>query len=104
MVDWIRALLRKCVVFYSAIGFEIPPTEFQISSIDVISQSRIRTDLYPVLRSQERFNLQESQYQVKAWLADLLRLEDNEWKFIEAFRTEVLLRDNYKKRQKWRFL
>ena len=83
-----ETLLRKCVVFYSAIGSESPPTEFQLSSIDKISQSRIKTNLYPVLRSQERFNLQESQFQVKAWLADLLNLEDNEWKFLEAFRNK----------------
>ena len=56
----------------------------------------MRNGNFLLLRSQERFNLQESQYQVKAWLADLLRLEDNEWKFIEAFRKEVLLRQTIK--------
>lgn len=79
-------LLRKCVVYYSAIGSESPPFEFHIGNIDQVAQNRIKTDLYPVLRGKDNFELQASQSQVKTWLETLLRLEDNEWKFLEAFR------------------
>lgn len=59
-------LLRKCVVFYSAIGAESPPFEFQFNMIDQVTQNRIKTDLYPVLRNKDKFDLKTAQMQVKA--------------------------------------
>lgn len=81
-----EALLKKCIVYYSAIGTESAPIEFNLSNIDQVSQQQIKTDLYPVIRNKERFNLEESKVQVKAWLSGLLELEENEWEFLEAFR------------------
>ena len=52
-----KPLLRKCVVFYSAIGTESPPLEFQFNTIDQVTQNRIKTTLYPVLRSKDKFDL-----------------------------------------------
>lgn len=80
-----KILLRKCIVFYSAIGSQFPPFEFQLDNIDQISHKRIKTELYPVLRSKEKFILETSQSQVKTWLRDLLELEENERGFLEAF-------------------
>jgi len=82
-------LLRKCVVFYSAIGAESPPFEFQFNMIDQVTQNRIKTDLYPVLRNKDKFDLKTAQMQVKAWLASLLKLEDNEQEFLDAFRNKT---------------
>lgn len=81
-----EVLLRKNVVFYSAISSESPNIELQLSNIEQVTQHRVKTDLYPVLRSKEKYDLQSSQLQVKTWLVDLLKLEDNENKFLEAFR------------------
>ena len=82
-------LLRKCVVFYSAIGAESPPFEFQFNMIDQVTQNRIKTDLYPVLRNKDKFDLKTAQLQVKAWLESLLKLEDNEQEFLNAFRNKT---------------
>lgn len=82
-------LLRKCVVFYSAIGAESPPFEFQFNTIDQITQNRIKTDLYPVLRNKDNFDLKTAQLQVKAWLESLLKLEVNEHEFLNAFRNKT---------------
>lgn len=82
-------LLRKCVVFYSAIGAESPPFEFQFNMIDQVTQNRIKTDLYPVLRNKDKFDLKTAQMQVKAWLELLLKLEDNEQEFLDAFRNKT---------------
>lgn len=81
-----KRLLRKCVVFYSAIGSESLPFEFLLSTLDQITPKRIKTDLYPVLRNNEKFDLQAAQLQVGAWLKVLLELEDNEREFLNAFR------------------
>lgn len=82
-------MLRKCVVFYSAIGAESPPFEFQFNMIDQVTQNRIKTDLYPVLRNKDKFDLKTAQMQVKAWLESLLKLEDNEQEFLDAFRNKT---------------
>ena len=82
-------LLRKCVVFYSAIGAESPPFEFQFNMIDQVTQNRIKTDLYPVLRNKDKFDLKTAQMQVKAWLESLLKLEDNEQEFLDVFRNKT---------------
>ena len=82
-------LLRKCVVFYSAIGAESPPFEFQFNTIDQVTQNRIKTDLYPVLRNKDKFDLKTAQLQVKSWLESLLKLEDNEQEFLTAFRNKT---------------
>lgn len=84
-----KQLLRKCVVFYSAIGAESPPLEFQIGTIDLVTQMRIKTDLYPVLRNKDNFDLKTAQMQVKNWLTDLLKLENNEKEFLNAFRNKT---------------
>ena len=43
-------LLRKCIVFYSAIGTEQPPEKFEMNHIGKISTQQIKRDLNPVLR------------------------------------------------------
>ena len=84
-----KPLLRKCVVFYSAIGAETPPFEFQFNTIDQVTQNRIKTELYPVLRNKDKFELKTAQIQVKAWLEELLKLDDNEYEFLDAFRNKT---------------
>lgn len=84
-----KPLLRKCVVFYSAIGAESPPFEFQFNTIDQVTQNRIKTELYPVLRNKDKFELKTAQIQVKAWLEELLKLDDNEYEFLDAFRNKT---------------
>ena len=61
-------------------------TEFKLDNIEKITQNRIKTNLYPVLRSKDKFDLKSSQLQVMTWIESLLRLDDNEWKFLEEFR------------------
>lgn len=84
-----KPLLRKCVVFYSAISAESPPFEFQFNTIDQVTQNRIKTELYPVLRNKDKFVLKTAQIQVKAWLEELLKLDDNEYEFLNAFRSKT---------------
>jgi hypothetical protein len=82
-------LLRKCVVFYSAIGAESPPVEFQFNTIDHVTQNRIKIAPYPVLRNKDKFDLKTAQQQVKAWLEPLQKLEDNEQEFLNASRNKT---------------
>lgn len=78
-------LFRKCIMFYVAIGSETVPEHFDLNSIGNISAQKIKTDLTPVLRHGERFDLAFVQKQVKNYLADILKPEDTELSFWQAF-------------------
>lgn len=54
-------MLRKCAVFYSAIGAEQPPTKFELDHIEKVSVQQIKRDLNPVLRKGKKFNLEAVQ-------------------------------------------
>lgn len=79
------ALLRKCVIFYGAIGTKSLRFPFQLSNIDGITQNRIKTDLLPVLRRREKFDLTSSHIQVKRWLSELLIQDENGEEFLKSF-------------------
>ncbi|MDR0491012.1 MAG: nucleotidyl transferase AbiEii/AbiGii toxin family protein [Oscillospiraceae bacterium] len=80
-------MLRKCVVFYAAVA-EKEPAAFDLSRIDSITRHKIKTDLLPVIRKDDKIDLETAQKRVKAWLADLLVLTENERAFLSTFRNK----------------
>lgn len=75
-------MLRKCAVFYSAIGAEQPPTKFELDHIENVSVQQIKRDLNPVLRKGKKFNLEAVQKEVKDYLASVMiptESEENFW-------------------------
>lgn len=56
-----EVMLRKCAVFYSAIGAAKPPQKFSFDNIGKVSSQQIKRDLNPVLRKGERFDLKSVQ-------------------------------------------
>lgn len=81
-----QELLRKCIVFYSAIGAEDTPLSFSFDSIQSIRQNRIKTDLLPVLRNGVYFDAKTAQNDCVEYLKRLLILTDQETGFLQAFR------------------
>ena len=93
-----QELLRKCVVFYSAIGTEETPTSFSFDSILAIRQNQIKTDLLPVLRNSTYFDAKTAQDACVCYLKELLTLTDQEKDFLQSFsekqyRPELLFSD-----------
>jgi Uncharacterized conserved protein len=78
-------LLRKCVVFYSAIGTEETPTTFSYESFLAIRQNKIKTDLLPVLRNSVFFDVKSAQEECMKYMKALLSLTDREKAFLRAF-------------------
>ncbi|MCM1060082.1 MAG: nucleotidyl transferase AbiEii/AbiGii toxin family protein [Eubacterium sp.] len=70
-------LFKKCIIFYSAIASEKVPEHFDFDRIGKISAQKIKTDLLPVLRKSERFDLPTAQKQVEDYLKGILLPEDN---------------------------
>jgi predicted nucleotidyltransferase component of viral defense system len=79
-------LLRKCVVFYSAIGSETVPGLFNVENIESLTPHKIKTDLIPVIRKSEKFDLDMIKRNVKEYLSELLVLTEKEKQFLEGFR------------------
>jgi predicted nucleotidyltransferase component of viral defense system len=83
--DTQEEMLRKCVVFYSVISSKTVPEAFDFDRIYSLTRYKIRTDLYPVIRKSEKFDLLTAQEQVKAYLMRLLVLTDTEFSFLNSF-------------------
>jgi len=80
------AILRKCVVFYFTIASDEVPEIFDVKIIYSLTNHRIRTNLQPVLRKKERFDLAAAQKRTDEYLTELLVLDNNERKYFDAFR------------------
>jgi predicted nucleotidyltransferase component of viral defense system len=78
--------LRKCAVFYAAIAGEQDIDRDSLRKIDAITYHQVRTDLKPVLRKDDGFNLETAKKDVKEFFAELLILPPNEREFLQAFR------------------
>ena len=81
-----QKLLRKCVVFSSAIGTEETPTSFSFDSILSIRQNQIKTDLLPVLRNSTFFDAKAAEDACVGYLKELLTLTKQETDFLRAFK------------------
>ena len=82
------SLLRKCAIFYYTISSDELPKKFDITKINRLTYNRIRTDLQPVLRKKEKFNLPSAQKCVEHFLNELFILENNEEKYLDYFRNK----------------
>jgi hypothetical protein len=78
--------LRKCAVFYAAIAGEQALDAAMLKKLDGITYLRVKTDLMPVLRKDDGFDLEAAKKQVKEFIAGLLVLSSNEKAFLEAFK------------------
>lgn len=80
-----KEMLRKCAVFYSAIGAEQPPERFELDNIGKISLQQIKRDLEPVLRKGDRFDLKLIQQEVQEYLMSILMATKEEELFWKDF-------------------
>ena len=78
-------MLRKCAVFYSAIGAEQPPTKFELCQIGTVSAQQVKRDLNPVLRKGQKFDVDVAQKEVENYLASIMIPTKDEEKFWRKF-------------------
>ena len=79
-------LLRKCVVFYTAISQDEIPSEYNLKRFNAITSRKIKTDLLPVIQKGEFFDLEHSKAEVAEFLGNLLVLGENEKAFLYEFK------------------
>jgi predicted nucleotidyltransferase component of viral defense system len=81
-------MLKKCVVFYAAISardkYSINKT-FSTEKIDLITKRKIKTDLNPVLKIKDDFELESARKLVKEYISYLMVLTKKEKEFLDKF-------------------
>ncbi len=92
-------LLRKCIIFYASISADKINKTFDTSAIDGLEFSKIRRDLFPVLRKKDNFNLNERKEEAKRFIKELMILTPEEAEYLELFETgeyrpELLFEDD----------
>ncbi len=80
-----EALLRKAVVFYAAISAKEINKTFDTKAIDSITKQKIKTDLLPVIKRKDNFELESAKKIVKNYIADLMLLTKEEKAFLDKF-------------------
>lgn len=80
-----KLILKKGVIFYAAISSKKINKKFDTKAIDSINRHKIRTDLSPVIGSNNDFNLNTAKKIVKEYINDLMVLQKNEIEFLERF-------------------
>jgi predicted nucleotidyltransferase component of viral defense system len=80
-----ETLLRKTVVFYAAISAKVINKTFDTSAIDSITKQKIKTDLLPVIKRKDDFELETAKKMVKAYIAELMVLTEAEKEFLDRF-------------------
>lgn len=80
-----ETLLRKIVVFYAAISAKVINKSFDTSAIDTITKQKIKTDLLPVIKRKDDFELETAKKLVKAYIAGLMVLTEAEKEFVDRF-------------------
>lgn len=94
-----KPMLRKGVVFYSAVGGNAKPTAtYSLQPIERLQFKQIRTTLLPVLKKGTFYDLESVKQEVCGYLEDLMQLSDNERLFIDRFanneyQSELLFED-----------
>ena len=79
-------MLKKCVMFYSAIGSDTIPERFDFERISSVTQYQVKTDLVPVLKSGTWFDAEKAQEQATSYLQKILTPDVRELSFWTSFR------------------
>lgn len=80
-----KETLRKCIIFYSAISAKVINKTFDTKAIDSITHRKIKTDLLPVIKRKEEFDLESAKKYVKEYIGELMILSLKEIEFLERF-------------------
>ena len=77
--------LRKLTVFYLSLDGIFELNENIFKGIEAVSKDSIKKELLPVLKKNEKFNLEAIKQEVINFLQDLLVLTSDETKYLEEF-------------------
>ena len=91
-------LLRKCLVFYNAIGGDYDIQELDYKNVERLEYRKYKTQLKRVISKNDKFDIEKAKEKVLAYVKDLLVLTDGEKEFLSKLKDKTyvpeLLFDN----------
>ncbi len=91
-------LLRKCLVFYNAIGGDYDIQTLDYKNVERLDYRKYKTQLKPVISKDDKFDIEKAKEIVIAYIKNLLVLTDGEKEFLSKLKDKTyapeLLFDN----------
>ena len=75
-------ILRKCLIFYNAIGGDYAIQELDYKNIERLDYRKYKTRLKPVISKDDKFDIEKAKEKVVAYVKDLLVLTGGEKEFL----------------------
>ncbi len=82
-------LLRKCLVFYNAIGGDYDIQELDYKNVERLDYRKYKTQLKPVISKDDKFDIEKAKEIVIAYVKDLLVLTDGEKEFLSKLQEKA---------------
>ena len=82
-------LLRKCLVFYNAIGGDYDIQELDYKNVERLDYRKYKTQLKPVISNDDKFDIEKAKEKVLAYVKDLLVLTDWEREFLSKLKDKT---------------
>lgn len=75
-------------MFYTALSAVSFHNGLDMGVFEQLTEHRIKTDLLPVLRKKESFDLESAKKRVRTYINDLMKLTESEVEFLECFKNK----------------
>lgn len=82
-------LLRKCLVFYNAIGGDYDIQGLDYKNVERLDYRKYKTQLKPVISKNDKFDIEKAKEIVIPYVKDLLVLTDGEKEFLSKLKEKV---------------
>ena len=82
-------LLRKCLVFYNAIGGDYDIQELDYKNVERLDYRKYKTQLKPVISKDDKFDIEKATEKVLAYVKDLLVLTGGEKEFLSKLKDKT---------------
>ena len=82
-------LLRKCLIFYNAIGGDYDIQTLDYKNIERLDYRKYKTQLKPVISKDDKFDIEKAKEIVVAYVTDLLVLTDSEKEFLSKLQEKI---------------
>lgn len=82
-------MLRKCLVFYNAIGGDYDLQNVDFKNIERLNYQKFKTQLKPVISKGDNFEIESAKQRVIEYLRNLLNLTSNEKQFLSNLKVKI---------------
>ena len=82
-------LLRKCLVFYNAIGGDYDIQELDYKNVERLDYRKYKTQLKPVISKDDKFDIVKAKEKVIAYVKNLLEFTAGEKEFLDKLKDKI---------------